>query len=433
MKESVRRIWEYLVGSPADFSDANRSFNAISIITLVFLSVLLPFNIYLGLWEVCLVLLGLLLLQGAFYLRGRMHKKYFRTTLAYGLVSYVVLSFTYYYNAGVNGPIIFVFFLSFNVLIAFSPQNLHTLWLVVHSLVPLALLTVDYFYPDLIRNNYHTREDRFFDIASSYFITLGVIYVVTRYLRGRLYREKRVAEERSQQLALANEQKNKLFSIVAHDLRSPINNLHGFLEILAEDELTEEERKLVQDELLQQTKKTSDMLMNLLSWTKSQMEGITVRPSLLQLNTALEHTIELQRKIAVHKDISMEVNIPGHLRVFADDDMLALVVRNLINNAIKFTRPGGHICITAREDGNMVQLEVRDDGIGIPEEKKASIFSFNAASTYGTNNEKGIGLGLMLCKEYIELQHGRIWFESAEGEGTGFFITLPMSEVGGVL
>jgi two-component system sensor histidine kinase/response regulator len=107
--------------------------------------------------------------------------------------------------------------------------------------------------------------------------------------------------------------------------------------------------------------------------------------------------------------------------------MLNILLRNLLNNAIKFTRPGGEIVIKAVRQGNEAVISVQDNGIGIPEEQQQEIFSSNARSTFGTNNEKGIGLGLRMCKEFIDYQHGRIWFESTYGKGSIFYIALPIA------
>ena len=425
IKHSAERYYERLIGDRTTFTDANRSFNAISIITVIFLLGLLPFNIWFGLHEVSIVLAALIVMQGIMYWRGRFYKWHFKTTWFYAITSYLVLSFTYCVNSGIDGPAIFLFFLSFNLLIAFSPKKQHKIWVALHAIVGLSLLAVDYYYPTAIDVTYASRSDRFLDIASSYFVTLAIIFLVTSYLRNNLQKEKKLAEEKSEQLALVNRQKDKLFSIIAHDLRNPIGSLQSFLEMLTDDRLDDDEKKILSEELLQQTKKTSDMLQNLLSWTSSQMDGVVPRPTTLNLQQTLQHTIDLQAGIAYRKEIVLHTDINPDLHLMADSDMLTLVVRNLLSNAIKFTKPGGSIWVTTKEEKDACVLEIKDSGIGITPEKRDEIFSFNATSTYGTNNEKGTGLGLTICKEYIELQGGKMWFNSQPGTGTSFFISLP--------
>ena len=227
-----------------------------------------------------------------------------------------------------------------------------------------------------------------------------------------------------------NEEKNKLFSIISHDLRSPMDSIRGYLELLAENLLSEEEKTAIQDELLTQTKYTSELLLNILYWSKTQMQGLTVHLKPLQLKAIIEKTAGLAVAAGAKKGVKLTHSISPAIEVIGDDDMLVIVLRNLINNAIKFTPEGGEIVIsTVETTTNEIKIAVQDNGIGITPDKWDGIFSFKTQSTYGTNNEKGIGLGLMLCKEFVEYQHGKIWFESQVGTGTTFFITLPKPQL----
>jgi signal transduction histidine kinase len=155
------------------------------------------------------------------------------------------------------------------------------------------------------------------------------------------------------------------------------------------------------------------------------MEGVNVRLQKHNLFQVLASTVNTQHAIAGKKEIGFNNNIDKQAVAICDEDMLQLVVRNLLNNAIKFTPSMGEITISSKQESNSVCLMVADNGLGIPCEQHKEIFSLKIRSTYGTGNEKGIGLGLVLCKEYIELQGGSISFESEPGRGTTFFITLP--------
>jgi signal transduction histidine kinase len=152
------------------------------------------------------------------------------------------------------------------------------------------------------------------------------------------------------------------------------------------------------------------------------MEGVKV--NLISVNTleALRITIELQQSVALEKGISIHNNLDLHTNILADKDMLQLVVRNLLSNAIKFTQPGGEISISQHRSGNRSVIAISDNGIGIDDSKQQEIFSLKGKSTYGTKKEKGFGLGLVLCKEFTEMQNGEIWFEST-AEGTTFYIS----------
>lgn len=429
-----KNLWQKLIGSHTEFISENRAFNAVNIITLIIVIVLLPFNLYIGLYTIVGVLAGLLVIILFLYFQARVKKRFLVSMTAYAIVSYITLITSFYYNSGINGPTIFLFFLTYHLLIAFTPKKQHFFWTIVHSAVGIALLLLNYYDTHIIANTYRSREDRFIDIGSSYLVTLGAIYAITIYLRNNYNREKDLAELRAikigrqkRQLEAANEQKNKLFSIVSHDLRSPLNSIQSYLELLTETELTGEEKNHIEKELLTQTQNTSDLLFNLLSWSKTQMDGVSLNLISLPLKSALQRTIDTQKIIASKKDLQLEYSVDNNLRVIGDADMIQLVVRNLVSNAIKFSTRGSTILVEAKSINDCCRIMVKDEGIGMDEEKQKSIFSFKAAATFGTNNEKGVGLGLMLCKEFTELQNGKIWFESAPGKGTTFFVTLPLS------
>lgn len=428
-------FWERLVGEPAMFSLESRAFNSISIITLGLLTVLLPFNIILGLKMVSIIVAVLIVLQLFFFYLSRFRNIYGISMLAYVIVSYITLIATYYLNSGSHGPALLLFFLTFNLLVAFSPRKQHWIWALLHVLLPMILLTKEYLYPSWIQDSYKSAENRYIDILSSYVVTLVCTYLITNYLRRNYDREKHNAEDRANKidtqninLEQLNQKKDKLFSIIAHDLQSPLNSIITTLHLIAEYDLKEEEKKMLGDELLTLTKNTSNMLSNLLTWSKMQMDGRGMRLSSVHVYDVVERVLSIQQVMADKKSISIASEINPSVFVTADNNMLELIMRNLINNAIKFTPAGGAITISMQVKGDYCQLMVSDNGIGIDPSQKEEIFSLKSQSTYGTNNEKGIGLGLVLCMELLGLQNGKLWFESVLGQGTTFYATIPLAE-----
>jgi signal transduction histidine kinase len=266
-----------------------------------------------------------------------------------------------------------------------------------------------------------------------------VLYYTVAYLRQNYDFEKNSAANKAlaierqniqithvnQELARINTERNKLLSIIAHDLRSPLNNIQNYLELVTDYELDNTDRRTVESDLLNVTRSTMEMLGKLLVWSKTQMDGVNVKLGYTNLCEALYNTIELEKSIAAKKSITFNVDLDWEARIVADSDMLQLVIRNLLNNAIKFTPSGGTISFKAKQIGSECWLIVRDNGIGIPANMHAGLFSFQATSTAGTDNEKGVGLGLVLCKEFTELQGGRIWLECPEEGGTVFYVSMP--------
>ncbi len=231
--------------------------------------------------------------------------------------------------------------------------------------------------------------------------------------------------KQSEQLIELNSIKNKLFSIISHDLRSPFAALSGALPLLESGDFTPEETSIILADIRRMTDNASDMLDNLLQWAKSQMNTIRILPTKLQLSELVTQNIELYDAIAKQKYIKLTNEILPNQLAFADNNHVLLVLRNLIGNSLKFTNEGGSISISAKQEGKMIVISVKDTGIGMSEEVKTKLFSSEEVfTTQGTAGERGTGLGLMLCKEFVEKNNGKIWVETQQGIGTVFKFSL---------
>lgn len=248
--------------------------------------------------------------------------------------------------------------------------------------------------------------------------TIVLLIMVRRSLR----RQKAQKEE----LEELNAIKDQMFSIVSHDFKSPLNSLRSILNLVEEGELTDDDLKRVIPALQKELGYTSQLLENLLYWAKSQMKGIKVHPKEIDLRPLIRFDQDLLLPMAEKKQIELKIDLPQSLPAYADEDMIQLVIRNLISNALKFTPQGGTVKVNAFTEEEHWCIQVKDTGVGIPPEKKARLFEMNSNyKTRGTDNEKGSGLGLKLCKEFIEKNRGWIWLSSEEGEGTTFSFTVP--------
>lgn len=244
-----------------------------------------------------------------------------------------------------------------------------------------------------------------------------------------------ITERRKAELELKknNATKNKFFSILGHDLKSPFNSMLGFADILMEqyDDLDVVDQKQYITFIHEGLHNTYRTLENLLYWGRSQMESTEVKPEVLNLHSISLDVIKLLKFPLVNKSIQLNNDIPAHLNVWSDKEMLSAMLRNLVSNAVKFTPRNGRVTLAARivheaEEGQFVEVRVSDTGVGIKPEIAEQIFSFESlTSTKGTQNEAGTGLGLTICKEFAEKQGGRIWLERALGEGTTFLFTIP--------
>jgi signal transduction histidine kinase len=233
-------------------------------------------------------------------------------------------------------------------------------------------------------------------------------------------------DKQTQQLATLNHTKDKLFAIVGHDLKSPINSLKGLLSLVTSQNVTPAEFVELTTHLQQNVEHIHFTMNNLLHWANAQMQGIETIPQKTALYELAQENIDLFENIAQNKQITLQHFILPEATVWADTDQINLVFRNLISNALKFTPKGGKISLQQQNGNDFYQISVTDTGIGISEEVQAKLFQPHThLSTQGTAGEKGTGLGLLLCKDFIENNHGKIWVESQPKQGTTFHFTLP--------
>ncbi len=224
--------------------------------------------------------------------------------------------------------------------------------------------------------------------------------------------------------------KDRLFSIISHDLRSPLNSLQTVLSLFLDGNLSQDKFQTIVPNLVKGVSTTSDLVENLLHWSKSQLTGATIVSIQFDINLIAQRQIILFEKQASDKQIELINEIRASTLVFADIDMIDLVLRNLVANAIKFCLPNRKITISASQTEEYVTVNVNDEGIGISTENIQKVFQDKERfSTRGTANEAGTGLGLLLCKDFIEKNNGTIGVESKLSVGTRFWFTLPIGEV----
>lgn len=240
-----------------------------------------------------------------------------------------------------------------------------------------------------------------------------------------LMSQKNEIQRQKDELDRVNLVKDRLFSIIGHDLRSPFNTIKGFIQVLQVGSLTAEEIKNVTITIEQQLNNTLNLLNNLLYWSWSQMQGITPHPADFEINAVFESNIQLQKENANKKNITILNQLSGKAKVRADNNMTDTVVRNLIANAIKFTYPQGKIEISMKDEIDRYIFCITDNGVGMTPTQLQNLFGIKAHSTFGTAHEKGTGLGLNICKEFLEKNNGAIWVESEQNQGSKFYFTLP--------
>jgi signal transduction histidine kinase len=267
-------------------------------------------------------------------------------------------------------------------------------------------------------------------------IAVIVILLFTVYRSGRRRRKinqlliEHQAElvRRQEELVQLNEVKDKFFSIISHDLRSPVNSMGAILEMVEKGQVTPEEFPVLAKELRNQFTHTKSLLNNLLDWALLQMDKLTLQPVAIDLREVVSENFRLMKSLYT-KPIEMQNGIAPQTTAYADFNTINLVIRNLLLNAIKFTDSGGYVRVTAEDKGSNWEVTVADNGIGIDPDAQRQLFDRTALySTRGTAEEKGTGLGLILCKEFVERNGGRIRVESTPGKGSMFSFTVRKSQ-----
>ena len=294
-------------------------------------------------------------------------------------------------------------------------------------------------------------EQRFNKLQLIFYALLAALAIVSTFLiliylkRNSSLKYSRELEEKNIKIELQNKEfleqtkhlenvnnvKDKLFSIVSHDLKDSLSSINGFIDLLRDGTLSREEFDNLVPELSENANNASLLLFNLLNWSKSQMQSLDPKPSLFDVQEVFEDKIKLIEQRLESKGIKL---VDHSLRDFAyaDRSMIEIVVQNLLANAAKFCREGDTITISNHISNGSCIISISDTGIGISKKNLEKLFKTNSSfTTMGTKNEKGTGLGLTICKELVDLNHGKIWVESTINVGSTFYVQLPKSRPNG--
>lgn len=274
----------------------------------------------------------------------------------------------------------------------------------------------------------HSREININE--STYNLVVSEVFDKRKKISGRLltFFDITQLKKNEKELSELNATKDKFFSIIAHDLRNPFFGIMGLAEILADqtEDISPEEKEVMIKEIKELSTNTYQMLENLLDWSRQQTGRMKFHPEVIVLEDVIEENIAHLYKSAELKKINLTSRVFPGCKVFADVNMINTVMRNLVSNAIKFTPQTGTITIGCRDLNDKIEIQVCDNGVGMDEKILEQLFKLDkTVKTIGTSGEKGTGLGMVLCKEFVEKNGGGIWAESELGKGTTIYFSLP--------
>ncbi|MBN1251173.1 MAG: PAS domain-containing sensor histidine kinase [Bacteroidales bacterium] len=296
-------------------------------------------------------------------------------------------------------------------------QNLHLIGLKENNIIYASINIIT-------KNGYVVYNHEFIEAI----IYLACVNINKKSIELKLNKEKNKAVESEKKFKEINAQKDKFFSIISHDLKNPFNTIIGFSDLIVQNYNNYDLEKIQSfNQLINNTaKSTYELMENLFFWAKSQRGNLKIENKEINIDNLINENLKFYSSEAIRKVIELKYNSKINSEIFSDDHILNTILRNLISNALKFTHKKGKIEIDVKEIDDFLQIEIKDNGVGIAEDLQKQIFNIETnKSTIGTDNEKGTGLGLVLCKEYVEKLGGKIWIKSAPEKGSTFIFTIP--------
>lgn len=372
------------------------------------------------------------------YLVTRSSKKFhIWMPILFLVITYPVLIGLWFFNAGHEGTIGYIFLIYVLGIVCIFPKAYHFPLVVLNIIVFCLLLLAEYIHPEWI-TPYEDSRSMIIDYGMTFaFISLFMTIILRTLVRGydieknNVLQEKSLAERNSEIIARQNQElqninilKDRLFATISHDLRSPINSLKGTLSLLHNQSLSEDELRKLTLNISDRLYHTSSLLENLLSWSNSQLGGTRIKAKKVKMASIVEICIGLYANQAQQKHISILNQVKPNHYSYVDEDMLHSIIRNLLSNSIKFTPNGGEISLRSWMDGDKAFLEIKDSGVGMDQHQLDRLFGAMHSSSEGTASEKGIGLGLLICKDFVEKNNGQIQVQSKPDEGTIFTVSL---------
>lgn len=422
----TNKIWENLKGDKT-FPLQSRIYNSICVITIAVMIYSLILSLIIDLNESLIATVILIICQLYLYYLSRYKGKTLLSFVFYSIIFNLYFSIAFTLHSGIQGSALLSFSICYFISIIIVPKRQYWFWTVANISLVVGLIAWEYYRPESIQVGYGTRTDRFVDIGSTYIVTVILILACLSYIINNYNQERQIAENNAFRLAQLNKQKNDLISIISHDFNAPLNNINNYLYVLNNIALEETAKSKYQADLSRMTFDTQNLLLNLLSWAKSNMDGMKYQLEPVNVHDSMVDTLSIYQKIAAEKHINLNYNIPDDISIIANLEMVEIIFRNLISNAIKFTPVDGVIRIFLETENGFHKISISDTGLGISKEKQPFIFETELSTTFGTERERGVGLGLKICKEFTENLGGQIWFSSEVGVGTTFCVRFAVA------
>jgi len=429
IKATVKAIY----GEEPQFDLSRQAFHQSCLLSAFALLAGLIMAVRLGVSGLVAVMALCMIVLGLSYSLSRFWNNFSLALFLFALVAYSMLVASFFLTEGLNGSTALVSILALCLLYASSESNYHWIWTFIHGLLFLGLAYLDYSLEDGYINNYPSEIDRYIDFTLAYTVVITFMLLTFGLIRRSYERQSLKIEVQRKDLAGAKEELEeanaeliKLLSVLAHDVRNPMASIQSFLELANSGvELSPDEESELKKGLLSMVQGTSHMLDDLVNYSKQKVDGQMASFAERNLGDWLDQTLDHLKQIAEFKGVHLKTSYNPHDRLYCDSILMTVVVRNLIQNAIKYTAQGKQVDFRVGIHENNFVFVISDEGTGMSEENVSKLFTNSIVSKLGVREERGTGLGLLLVKDYVDAHHGTIDVHSSLGAGTRISVSIP--------
>ncbi|ACT91979.1 sensor histidine kinase [Dyadobacter fermentans] len=391
--------------------------------TLVVMGYVLIFSLAMGMITYAWLTAALIPLQLLLYYLSRVKGLTTLSPAIYSVLFHLFFVVSYRVSAGITGSTLLSLTLVYFCSLVIASPRAYLPLTVINLGTVAALLLLEYRNPTFVLTSYASREEHFIDIASTYAVTVITSLIGLGYIISNYRKEKDNAEERALLLDVLHDEKARLIAVISHDFNTPLISVKKYLDILGSFELTAAERQMLESELRQSVVNTQNLLMNLLDMTKSN-DRIRHRSTSFNPLDAIEDTLKVYQDIAREKGVLFEPEIPDSLTLKGNPHLFNIVIRNLINNAVRACKASDRVRLTHEYHGNCHQFSVSDTGPGLSEIAEKEIME--GWQDHSMQSLRSGGLGLILAKKYAGALGGELAYTTEIGKGTVFSLTIPI-------
>jgi len=446
----IDRYKRFVFGNQEAFDIQKRIFLLITHISFIIAFAGVVTNIVLGL-DTLLTIITILafLLILFFHIQVKKAQLDLKYAIGFFITSVVTFCFLWFFNGGYNGNNSVLIFVYFIIIVTILPPKLRLISFYVYSVMIIALITIQYLYPHTIVP-YHNEDQRYIDLILGYFLYMILAYNIQNtilknydieharvkiksdqlsHLIQQLNTTNQQLEESIQRVEELNASKDRFITVLSHDLRSPFQGLLGITKTLEADfnSFSNNEKQFYISQINNSLDKLYLFLEELLLWGRVQRNAVKLTYEVCSVKNLLSQTVSVLSETSAKKKISIDAKCDEALTVVLDKEMISILLRNLISNAIKFSPVGSKIMVIADIQNDELKLLVIDEGVGISEKSLAKLFKLDETiSTIGTDGETGTGMGLILCNDILKKHKGKISVQSKEGKGATFEIQIPL-------